>query len=93
MQGVNTVADLIHVLNQGKGPFSIQFIEGDNFAIGEKFGKSTALRLETNKGKTEPHFALLELPRRKKQIQSGKKVEGWLYQTLTTRPILRSCIT
>lgn len=40
MQGVNTVADLIHVLNQGKeAQFSIQFIEGDNFANWRKIWK------------------------------------------------------
>ncbi|HDR1844025.1 TPA: endolytic transglycosylase MltG [Pasteurella multocida] len=81
MQGVNTVADLIHVLNQGKeAQFSIQFIEGDNFANWRKNLEKAPHLVQTLKDKTEADiFALLELPHDVKQIQEWKKVEGWLY--------------
>ncbi|MDP9499867.1 endolytic transglycosylase MltG [Bisgaard Taxon 45] len=81
MQGVNTVADLIQVLNQGKeAQFSIQFIEGDTFTSWRKNLENAPHLKHTLHNKSEAEiFALLDLPHDVKQIQEWKKVEGWLY--------------
>lgn len=80
LNGVNTVQDLLKVLNEGKeAQFSVRFIEGDTFKTWRKSIENAPHLEHTLKDKSEADiFALLDLPKIK-SLQEQKKIEGWLY--------------
>ncbi len=80
LNGVNTVADLLKALNEGKeAQFSLRFTEGETVKQVLKSLENAPHLQQTLKGKSEEEiFRLLELPAIK-TLQEQQKIEGWIY--------------